>query len=411
MKKNASARIILDPNITTGERRLMIKVIHNRDNRRYSSGCEIKITKEEFENGRKNKTKQAKEEANEALNIANEIIKELGTNFTFSSFKKYYEDRLFGEHKDKTQFIVIGEEYISSQPLKIKTKNIYNSSLNWIKQYNEKLMINDITNEKIEQIITFIKNKHLETKGTEIKENTIRIYLRHLRAIYNYGIQQGIAKQPNPFSHIKGQSLNSIGSKKIALNEEEFEKIIEYKPANKTEEMAKDFFILSMQLSGANIGDILLLKNENIINDDRIEFIRTKTQKSGMITSIPFTPLAKQYFEKYGELKKDNPQGLIFPFLESYTTEKAINNKKGDIIWNLNYGLKCICQNLGIRKITTVAARHTYASFAQSEGFTAEQIQKFLGHTSSRTTQHYIKSLTNSDLTKNKELLNKIMKK
>ena len=67
---------------------------------------------------------------------------------------------------------------------------------------------------------------------------------------------------------------------------------------------------------------------------------------------------------------------------------KEMNDRK------INKGIASICEKTGMRHITLYTARHTFASVAASNGMTAEQIQKFLGHTSSRTTQLYINTLT-----------------
>ena len=72
----------------------------------------------------------------------------------------------------------------------------------------------------------------------------------------------------------------------------------------------------------------------------------------------------------------------------------AIRNKIHDIVKRANKGIKSICEILGIRHITTYNARHTYAVLAQDNNMTSEQIQKFLGHANSRTTQVYLGSIT-----------------
>ncbi|MBO4498746.1 MAG: hypothetical protein J5732_00640 [Bacteroidaceae bacterium] len=45
----------------------------------------------------------------------------------------------------------------------------------------------------------------------------------------------------------------------------------------------------------------------------------------------------------------------------------------------------------------------------QSNGMTVEQIQKFLGHASSTTTQNYIATITTSTIEKGRIILEKLM--
>ncbi len=68
-----------------------------------------------------------------------------------------------------------------------------------------------------------------------------------------------------------------------------------------------------------------------------------------------------------------------------------------------------ITEQIGLRKITTYKARHTFASMFQSEGMTVEQIQKFLGHSTSMTTQNYIGTLTTSVIEKGRKIIDELI--
>lgn len=407
MEPRATISLILDPQSREPEKLLKIRITFNRQPRRYSSGCKIKLTEEQFNNDKLKITKQAKEQCQRAVNIATEIVNELGADFSFPAFTKEYKLRSSGKKKDMTLFCSIAEDYLNTQGLKNKTIAVYNTAINWVRKYDEHLKINNITSDLVAEWIDFVKKEHKQNHGKELSENTIRNYLRSLRTIFNYAIEQGKATSKNPFSCIKGQPLSSIPRVKIALDEYELARFIDYTPQNNAECFAKDFFLLTIQLSGMNLGDILSLKNKNI-KGEYLEFRRKKTLKSGLITTIPLTNEARLILENYGHIDSSMPDDYILPYLAPCNTERSIDNKIHDIDKKLNNGLNSICQKLGLKKITTYAARHTYASFAQSAGMTAEHIQKFLGHTSSRTTQVYLSSLTKSVHQKNRELLDSI---
>ena len=104
------------------------------------------------------------------------------------------------------------------------------------------------------------------------------------------------------------------------------------------------------------------------------------------------TSQAETILNKYGKINPDAPDEYILPYFICLKNLKSQENKVHDIIRKVNRGLGKISSALGIQKTTTYTARHTYASFAQSR-MTADQIQKFLGHTNSRTTQIYMSSL------------------
>jgi integrase/recombinase XerD len=235
-------------------------------------------------------------------------------------------------------------------------------------------------------------------------EDTIRLYLRSFRAIYQFAVEKGYVEGENPFSHIEGQTLASTRRKNASLTEDELNKILSYEPKNNIQAFGKDFFILSLQLSGANIGDILRLRNSNV-KGETVQFVRTKAQKTAITTIVPLTTQARALLEKYGKINPELQDELILPYLHGCDSDKKIDERIHGILRKINRGIAQICQVIGIRKITTNYARHTYASLAMSSGMTAEQIQKFLGHASSRTTQIYLDSLNKEVIEKNRELL------
>lgn len=399
MGKGATVKLVFDPRTNKAK----VRVTFNRQPRLYSTLCNDVITKEEFDNDKLKKTKTIIASSESALTIAQNISNELGSNFSFTHFTRLYKERLYGNKASSDRFDSVAKQYIANlnTPSSI---SIYRTASNWMLRYNKDITLSSIDSSTVTTFIDFIKEKHKNETHNIISENTIRIYLRSLRAIYNKAIEDGICHNKNPFTHIKGQPLTSIIREKGALSDDEFKKFIKYQPSNKLEKYGKDMFLLSFALSGANIGDIFSLKNQNIVGDE-VLFIRRKTKKSGLRISIPLIAFAKEILSEYGHIAEDKPNEYILPFLSRCNNnEKTIHNTLHDNLRKINKGLAMICENIGIRKITTYNARHTYASFAQNS-MSAEQIQKFLGHASSRTTQVYLGSITQQVKDKNRELL------
>ena len=118
---------------------------------------------------------------------------------------------------------------------------------------------------------------------------------------------------------------------------------------------------------------------------------------------------AIEIIKKYGRLVRTKPNEYVFPFYAGLDDENKIRERKKNIIKKINKGLAEICEEKGIGKITTYNARHTYATFLQGKVDKAV-IQKMLGHTSMKTTEKYLSSLTTEAQEKNKEVLEQIMK-
>ena len=399
MEKGATVKLVYDPRTS----KTKVRVTFNRQPRLFSTLNNDALTKTEFENTKLKKTKEILLESESALTAAQDICNELGAGFSFPKFTRMYRERLYGNKTATTtaSFEFVAARYINNLST-VGSKNIYRTAANWLLRFKRNMLISDIDQDTVKDLIAYIKERSKTETGKELSENSLRIYLRSLRAITGYAEQEGIIKN-NPFAHIKGQPLSSITREKGALNDEELSKFLKYTPCNTVEKFGKDMFLLSLYLCGANIGDIFSFRNKNIVGNE-IQFTRRKTRKTNIIIGIPLIPAAESILLEYGHIDCNKSDEYILPFLSHCDTEISINNKIHDIVKRINKGLKSICQNIGIRTITTYTARHTYASFAQ-DTMTAEQIQKFLGHTSSRTTQVYLGSISQTVKDKNRDLL------
>lgn len=408
MKSKATVKIVLDRKHKGDEKLMLVRITYNRKYREYSIGDDtIRLTKEQFDNPRLAKTKDAMVVANKALRVAEEVIEELGADFTFDAFKTQYKTRLTGRYSISCSFDSLLPDYFNEHNSSYKTKKSYHTAVNWVLRYKKNATLTAMTSDFVEGLISFMKNEHFNEHDCEISENTLRMYLRQLRAIYNYAINKGYTNKKNPFA-IKG--LGSIKRQKAALSAEELNKFLEYTPKNKQEEFGKDFFLLTLHCYGANLKDILLLKNSNIENDI-VTFKRNKTKKTGIETQFKLTGIAKNLFNKYGKISPSKPNSLILPYLVGVHSDANLENRKKRQERKINKGLKSISKALNMRKITTYNARHTIATVLMINDMTAEQIQKLLGHSSSKTTQIYLGSLSLDILDKSKDILENLGKK
>lgn len=409
MRNRATVKLVLKTTKNNTPQLLQLRVTYQRQPRYFAVPCDIKITAEQFSNDRLKVTKDVKMIAQPAVDAANDIVGRLGMDFTFDEFRRQYNARVFGEKQDHTLFSAVAMDYFNSQPLTGKTRKLYGTAINWVVKYRDTKIIN-VTPDYVEGLITYIRESHSAEFGTDLSENTLRIYMRTYRAVYNFAIEKEIVNNRNPFSHIKGQPLGSVRREKGALTTKELRAFLDYPATSSAEKLGQDFFRLSLLLCGINLGDLLRLRNRNIDDGTEIHFVRQKTKKTGLVTTLPLTNLARDLLDSYGCVNPDRPDDYILPCLAGATSETMADNRIHAFIRKVNKGIASICARLGLRKITTYTARHTYASFAQSNGMTAEMIQKFLGHTSSRTTEVYLGSLTDSVKEMNRKILETIEK-
>ncbi len=126
MKSKATARIILDTKHKEDEKKLLrLRITYRREPRLFGIGDErIRLTKEQFSNPRLKKTMDAMAVADRAKRIAEEVIAELGSRFTFESFKKKYKQKLTGWDAKSCLFDSLLSEYFRDPKHKCAYKTI-----------------------------------------------------------------------------------------------------------------------------------------------------------------------------------------------------------------------------------------------------------------------------------------------
>lgn len=269
---------------------------------------------------------------------------------------------------------------------KFGNRDCYSASYNSLKKFWDKKELH------FQQITPDFLNKYETYMLKEGKSlNTISIYLRCVKKLYNDAIEKGnITNKAYPFGKSKYSVPNSQG-KKRPLSKEEIQMFFNYEPKPNTGEgYAKDIFIFSYLCNGMNITDILHLKR-SMLETDRFRFVRTKT-KSTTKTNQKFIEVvlhkeAITIIAKY----KDAGNDYIFPSLSGLNTMIELRNKVRQTTKTINKYLKRIAVNLGIEKeVTTYFARHTFANVMLNAGASMEFLQESLGHANPTTTQEYL---------------------
>tara|TARA_Y100001968_G_scaffold333836_1_gene399994 strand:- start:2097 stop:3344 length:1248 start_codon:yes stop_codon:yes gene_type:complete len=226
--------------------------------------------------------------------------------------------------------------------------------------------------------------------------NTISIYIRCLKSIFNNAIQENeINRDVYPFGKRRYVIPNEIGFKK-ALTMEQLKKLYNSKPTNQYQSKAKDFWLLSYFCNGMNLKDILFLKNNNI-DEDLILFKREKTiktSKSNLKTiKVKLLPEALKIIKKYSNKSSDSEEYIFGVIKEGYTPEqktRAINN----FVRMVNQHLQKLAIKLEIPKdISTNWARHTFATTLKNKKYPLKFISEFMGHSSIKTTEIYFASI------------------
>lgn len=238
--------------------------------------------------------------------------------------------------------------------------------------------------------------------------SSMSFYFRNLKCIVNMARKDGIIKESQyPFGKGKYEVPSGSG-RKLALTLEQIKRLVTYTDGTALTEMYRDLWFFSYLCNGINYRDMLFLQYSNIINGE-ICFIRAKTArntKHSKIIHAVITPEMQSIIDKWGN-PNTSPDNYIFPFAKG--TEGPFEKVKliREIVTECNQVLKKITYETGIPRITTYAARHSFATVLKRSGVNIAYISESLGHSNLSITENYLASFEADERRKNSALLTK----
>ncbi len=216
--------------------------------------------------------------------------------------------------------------------------------------------------------------------------NSLSVYMRTIRAIYNKAIKKGVVdKELYPFKDYK---IKEEPTRKRAIDKEAIMRIINLplEPVSKLH-LNQDMFTASYCLMGMNYADLCLLKVKDIISG-RIKYQREKTHQE---FNVKINSKLQSILNRY--IKSKKPNDYIFPIVKRNTAEDIYK----DIEWaraRQNKRLKELAKLAGVdENLTTYVARHSFATIAKNQGVPVSALQEMFKHKNLKTTQVYLDSL------------------
>jgi len=404
MSTNTSIKVILYTSkiLKNGESPIMLRVIKNRKAKYISVGhsCNSKqwdIKQQRPKNSHPNK-RMLDILIESKINEAQKNLLDIEINnqeFSIETVTK--KIRSINSNKNVYDFIDLIVEQKKKEN-KIGTAGVYYQSKTMLQNFSKKkeLFFTDITPSFLNKYDSFFR-----MKGT--KEISISYYMRTLRAIFNKAIIEGLcSKDLYPFQEYTIGKL-STKTVKRAITKDDIKKIItiELEKDSRLND-SKNIFLFSYFTMGTNFTDLAQLKWTNIQND-RLKYVRAKTNKPYDVGLLPPALDILQYYKK-NNLNNE----YIFPILNDFhNTALRIKNRIHKVLKQTNDDLKEIATLAGIDvNLTTYVARHTYATVLKYSGVSTSVISEALGHDSEKTTQIYLDSFQNDVLDEaNKNLL------
>ncbi len=392
LKISATVRPDYRRKLKSGEYPLRL-FIYKEPGQRKSYPINICVTKKEWEKMSAKPMSSVGREKKvviiEILAKSNDVIRELGDEFTFDIFEyklfgkrptKYDPADVFATYKAKIRNLEKNEQ--------IGTAKAYLCSMRSLQKFRTKLTFYDLTVPFLKKYIKFME------KG-KCGKTTIGINLRHLRAIVNIAKNNGIIDAVDyPFGKVYQNkiAIPTARNYKKALTVKEVRALQQYEPLP-NEAWGRDMWLLSFYCNGMNMVDIFNLKWGQI-KGDFVYFTREKTKntaKEVRPVEVFLIQQAKEIIERWAVEGRRNKEKYVFGVFDEFMTVKERNKVNGFALKTVNNTMKKIGDILEFKaKVTSMVARHTWATIMMRKKVPALYISKGLGHTSISTTEKYL---------------------
>jgi site-specific recombinase XerD len=338
----------------------------------YKEFC-IKIDKKKLEANKLLLADEEKEGTRSANEIKNLLQKKKRTLISVFSFF----DQVIMRLKDSGQ---------------VKNSSVYRDTKRMLKHFTGN---KDLNFSQLDY--SFLIKFEESMKRNELSPNSIYLYLRTLRALFNRAIKEGQSSgEFYPFKNFSLAKYNGIKTFKRAISKESIKKIekVALIPESSLI-LSRDIFLFSYYNRGINFIDIAYLKRSNIF-EDRLVYKRSKTKEMFSIGML--TPAIK-IVERYINPSVDQ-DSYIFPILkDTNLTPTSKHNRISKILGRVNKDLKVVSLLAGLAEnLTTYVARHSFATIMKKNGISVSLISEAMGHDSEKTTQIYLDSFENSQL-------------
>lgn len=417
-------------------RRYNVKVIvyFNHDGRQLRRKCNTQcyLTDEEFRKLYQNGSKsdyivETRVKIDSYFAEIKSICDRLGSNFSFEKFDTIFKHRglaidrgrpsirpkerksLFNGQTEFTDVYTCFRDYIKElyDTKRIGTAISYKAAMSAFYKYRPDLMFSDITP-------AFLYGFEEKMLNQKLSVSTIGIYARSLRTIVNMAITDGLLPHERyPFGARRKRKYQIPATRNIkkALSVDDIKRIKEIELNDENLAYARDIWMFSFYCNGMNVADIFFLKYKDI-SRGYLRFIRRKTlntQREQIPVEVFLTEPAMEIIARRGN-HNTSPEGYVFSNIEGIYDPKRLYELKCNFTRSINYHMHKVAKQACVEHtLTTVVARHSFATVLKNLGVATEQISECLGHSDVKTTKFYLDSFSDDHKKQTAQLLTTVI--
>ena len=279
-----------------------------------------------------------------------------------------------GEHEDPIKWMEETEVGISNA---IDTHKHYITLFSKLRRFGKFCRWSDFTPSVIYDFDSFLSTERFPIRNSKTNEQLLSaasIYANHakLRKMLGYAARKGKINR-NPYDDVYLTRMKADKTAAIKyLREDEIEKVVSYRPNEKSQIEAHTLFVFQM-FTGMAFADMMKFDKSMIVKDGDRYIYTAKRQKTGVPYHIMLLPTVVDLLDSVG---------WTLP-------------RKSLVCYDCN--LKVMAKRLGITEgLTAHMARHTFATIMLRYGVKLENLARMMGHTDISMTQRYAKVLAQS---------------
>ncbi len=219
-------------------------------------------------------------------------------------------------------------------------------------------------------------------KRSKVSAFTANKELRYLRALFNFGIKQGLVKA-NPTQGLEFMPV---------------EKKVKYLPSK--EDVAKVLlvadpdtqdYLIAIKETMARMGEINRLTWDDVDFDRKTVVLYTRKKRGGHLTPRKI-PMTTRLYSMLSKRCKNRDKAMPWVFWGRHWSQKAGEFVEGPYQHRKNL-MAVLCQRAGVRHFGFHALRHFGASVMERANVPIGSIQRILGHENRTTTEIYLHSI------------------
>lgn len=257
------------------------------------------------------------------------------------------------------------------------TRMKYMTLCNRMVEYGRILRWQDLTVEAIYDFDAWLHAQDVRLSENQLRrgmnprkmgDTGVSAYHKSLRAMLNRALRMGKI-QVNPYDRLRGEFKHSKREVTEYLTEEQMQKILELTPVPGSQvDMARDLFIFQMYTGLAYIDTQKFDATQYREVNGKWKFIGERVK-----TGVPYVSMLLP---------------PVVEVLKKYDWHvPRMNNQR------YNQLLKAIGMVIGIERLHSHMARHTFGTWMLSQGAKIENVSRMMGHTNITQTQRYAKVL------------------